>query len=231
VSGDRTAPWHPLGAGLATLAAILLSIAYLDRPVALWASGLDPAFVALCRRLTELGEGWVYLVPLGIAIATILVLRRSIEGVAGRRRLTHLLRIAVFLFAAIALSGIAADILKVLSGRARPLVPLSTGDFGWHPPGLEVRDQSFPSGHANTVAALAVSIGLLWPRWSSLAALYALAIMFTRIAVEWHYLSDLIAGAGLAVAVTLGLRAVFARRGWLFERHADGRVARRTFVD
>ena len=61
---------------------------------------------------------------------------------------------SAFLFAAIALSGLANDLIKVLVGRSRPGLLLSQGIYGFKPFSHQYYYASFPSGHANTIAAL-----------------------------------------------------------------------------
>ncbi|MFI4988722.1 MAG: phosphatase PAP2 family protein [Alphaproteobacteria bacterium] len=211
-----------LGSGALVALLVALSIAYLDRPSAQWAAGLDPAVVTFCRRLTALGNSAWYLVPLGLAVPALHLASRRSADAERAARLRWLLWAAVFLFAAIAASGLLTDLLKILFGRARPALLLRAGDFGWHPPGLSAKWQSFPSGHANTITAVALALGLLAPRLVTPLAVVALLVALTRIAVGDHYPSDVLAGAFVAFATTLALRAVFARRGWLFAKAARG---------
>ena len=98
--------------------------------------------------------------------------------------------------------------LKFLVGRMRPdggcgaycFCPLGSPQDGF---------DSFPSGHA-TVAVLLVALGLLYlPRLRvPLVALGVLACL-SRIALERHYASDVVAGVGLA------LLTVYLARRWL----------------
>lgn len=217
--------------GSATLAAILFSIAYLDRPLAQLANHLDPVIHVFCERITVLGDSAWYLIPLGVAIPMLFALQWREQDAARAAQLRRLCWIALFLFVAIALSGLVADLLKILFGRARPVLLLREDDFGWHPLSLKTKLHSFPSGHANTVIALALALGFIWPRALKLLLIAAALVALTRIAVDAHYLSDVIAGTALAVATTLWLRAFFARHGWLFERRIDEHVTQKAFVD
>jgi len=219
---------------LAAVVAFLLtalSIAFLDRPSAYWARDLGPAFVASCNSLSQLGNAAWYLVPLALAMPLIHFAHTRSADPARKMRLRWLFWAAVFLFVAIAASGLLTDLLKLLFGRARPVLLLRTGDFGWHPPGLTAKLRSFPSGHANTVTAMALALGMLVPRLrTALMALVALSL-FSRIAVGAHYPSDLIAGAAIAFATTFLLREVFARRGLLFRRTEDGGFVPKRLAD
>ncbi len=211
-----------LAAGLAAALLAALSVVYLDRPSAYWASELAPAVVAFCESLTALGNSAWYLVPLAIAIPVLHVTSRRSADPARAARLHWLLWAALFLFVAIAGSGLLTDLLKILFGRARPALLLREGDFGWHPLGLKAKLQSFPSGHANTVTTVALALGMLAPRLRKALAALAALVLLSRIAVGEHYPSDLIAGAAVAFATTVPLRAAFARHGRVFRR-TEGR--------
>jgi undecaprenyl-diphosphatase len=206
--------------------AVALLIRYGDPTVAELFESADGPVIGAYRALTVLGSSLVYLPPLGAAaVACLLLARRS----APRRRallLRHASRLA-FVFAAIAASGIVVDIVKVLVGRSRPRLLEQSGIYGFKPPGLSSVYQSFPSGHTATLFAAACAAGFLFPRWRwPLLALAAL-LAGTRLAVGAHYLSDVLAGATIAILVTLGLRWLWSRRGWVFRRGEDGGYARR----
>jgi membrane-associated phospholipid phosphatase len=205
-------------ASLALVAVLLISIRYLDRPLAVWAAGLDPLLRAACARLTLLGDSKWYLVPLALATPALYLASRQSRDAERSAYWRGLMWAAIFVFLAIALSGIAADLLKILFGRARPPLALGTADPGWQPFSLKAKFHSFPSGHANTVFALAAALGMLWRRlrWTIFA--FAVLIAATRIIVGAHYLADTIAGAALALGITAWLREGFRRRGLLFTR-------------
>jgi len=134
---------------------------------------------------------------------------------------------AGYVFAAVAVSGIIANLSKNIIGRARPkhfdeTGPLSfdfwSGDSSW---------ASFPSGHATTAMALGVSLALLFPRmrWVFLCLCFWIAV--SRLFVGVHYPSDVIAG-GILGGITAWLMArALARRRLLFGFSGDGILLRR----
>lgn len=101
-------------------------------------------------------------------------------------------------------AGIVVEIAKVLAGRHRPInKPLSSkfnGPVGY----FKTSDNdSFPSGHAAmTFAAATVISHESENTWVGLGA-YGLAgtISYSRIYVEKHYASDLVAGAVLGYSI------------------------------
>jgi membrane-associated phospholipid phosphatase len=75
---------------------------------------------------------------------------------------------------------------------------------------------SMPSGHATTVAAAAVAISAIWPRMRVVMWLYALTIMFSRVVINVHHPSDVLAGALVGVIGALMVRRWFAARRLVF---------------
>jgi undecaprenyl-diphosphatase len=69
---------------------------------------------------------------------------------------------------------------------------------------------SFPSGHAITAFAVAVSVGLFYPYLQPSLILAALLIAASRIALGMHFLSDVVAGITLGIALGVASYYVFA---------------------
>jgi membrane-associated phospholipid phosphatase len=207
-------------------AALGLLMAYGDKPIAALLYAGDGPWSGFFSRVTNVGSSVVYLVPLGLAAVALLVIARR----AMRRRRAALLRLAtnlMFVFAAIALSGLTVDLVKIAVGRARPYLWRDGGIYAFAPPGLSSLYQSFPSGHSATLFAAALATALLLPRWRWPLLALAGLLSLTRIAVGAHYPSDLLGGAAVAIAITLALRRWCAARGWVFRRLPDGRWRRR----
>jgi lipid A 4'-phosphatase len=159
---------------------------------------VKPFFVAVER----FGIGWPYLVLSGLAFTA---LRWGGSWQKLRSRAAAMREAAVipgFLFAAIAASGLVVDLIKIIVGRTRPKLLFATGtyDFGWF--GLRADDWSFPSGHAATAAALMTALWCLWPRPLLLYIAGAALVAASRVVTGAHYLSDVVAGATIAVLVT-----------------------------
>lgn len=103
-------------------------------------------------------------------------------------------RLAFFTAAANLLTAGATQLLKFLVGRERPPLRL-----------VHVESASYPSGHVSaTVAAMvatAIVVGRLWI-WIS-GTVLSVAMMYSRMYLGAHWLSDTVAGALLALGVTL----------------------------
>jgi len=207
-------PAGRIALGLGALAVIeIVSVRWIDRPLALYLhdqAGLLRPFFDLIGRL---GLGYPYLVLFGVLFAAL----RWAGAVPGLRPHASATRAAsavpAFLFAAVAASGLAVDLLKVAFGRTRPKLLFASGDYEFSWLGLQADYWSFPSGHAATVASLTVALWWLWPRQFWFYGVVAVLVAASRLVTGAHYLSDTVMGAAVAIVVTRALAAAFAR-GW-----------------
>lgn len=62
---------------------------------------------------------------------------------------------------------------------------------------------SFPSGHAITAFAVAISLGLFYPELQTCLLVMALLIAVSRIILGMHFLSDVVAGTTIGIALGL----------------------------
>ena len=175
--------------GLLLLLLAAASYALWDRSVADWAFRLPRSWANTARRLSGLGEG-VYWMVLVFAIGLTAVVRKRPAVViwAGRTAV------------AIAGAGLAANVLKVVAGRARPRA-LDSGVWGFHLFEFGYRFNSFPSGHAAIAAAVAAAICLARPRAWPFAALLWFALAGGRVLTGSHFVSDVLAGGVVGIAV------------------------------
>ncbi|HLP27873.1 MAG TPA: phosphatase PAP2 family protein [Candidatus Didemnitutus sp.] len=109
------------------------------------------------------------------------------------------------LFASVAISGITANVIKVIACRPRPPLFIERGITEWNFLGFQMDYiwNSFPSGHATTGIAIAISGSYIYPRLRWLFWTIGLAIVFGRVALNAHYLSDVIAGGMLGGFVAM----------------------------
>ena len=119
---------------------------------------------------------------------------------------------ALFVLSSLCLCGIVLHLIKWIAGRHRPIDLFNHGYFGFNFFGIGYELTSFPSGHAQTVFTLATAVTILFPRWGIPAFLIAAAVGLSRIILTAHYLSDVIAGAGVGILFTLAVRYYFDRK-------------------
>jgi lipid A 4'-phosphatase len=202
-----------VAAAVATAAVVLISLVLVDRPLALFLHARGPDLHALFEWTGRLGVAWGWLLLFGAAFAALHWGGDFPRLQAWARPMRRWSAVPAFLFATVAVSGLAADLLKIVFGRLRPKLLFGAdlygfGWFGWH------ADQwSFPSGHATTIAALMAALWVLWPRHLLFYILVGSIVAGSRVVVGAHYLSDIAAGAFVAVAATGGVAVLFARGG------------------
>jgi membrane-associated phospholipid phosphatase len=118
--------------------------------------------------------------------------------------------------ASISLAGVAVQLLKHLFGRVRPALSQDTthfyGPFGVLHDGPWTRFDSMPSGHTATAFAMAVALGLRWPRTSPLWFLLATGVGISRTLVDSHFPSDVVFGALLGSLASCMVEYWMARR-------------------
>lgn len=209
---------------LGVAAALFLCV---DHPLARWVATLDPAWIAPFEAITGLGDSRNSLVPIAGVLLIVLAAHYGLRQGRAAETMAWLAGALVFLFAAIALSGILCNVIKVIVGRARPGVGHEVGDFGFAPFSFGYDHNSFPSGHANTVFALALALGYLVPRLRPVLVILAGGVALSRVAIGVHFLSDVAGGGAVAVATTRMLRDALAARGWVFTTDTAGAVALR----
>jgi membrane-associated phospholipid phosphatase len=192
------------GIVLAVLAVVVRdthALAGVDSAVADW--GDDHATSVSTSGLkivTDLGTAWV-------AVAAIIVVA-LVELVRTRSRW-----VVPFLLAVVVGDKLLTGGLKTLIDRVRPNLNPVARTLG----------PSFPSGHSSTAAALWAAVGLIAWRWlgrRSLAPLAGVAVAFavgvaaSRVLLDVHWLTDVIAGLALgwawfaACAVAFGARVL-----------------------
>jgi membrane-associated phospholipid phosphatase len=145
---------------------------------------------------SKLGEGWAPAAA-GIFFAIVFVLFNR-PGVAAK---------IFFVALTCELTGLTGLILRILTGRTRPLAHEAQGFYGvWHDGQWIIGKyefSAFPSGHAATAMGLAAAAWLVHRGWGAVAAVYALAVMWSRIALQCHHLSDVVASTVLAIPLAV----------------------------
>lgn len=118
---------------------------------------------------------------------------------------------AALMFLSVAVSGIAANIFKIIFGRNRPSMLFESGAFGFEFFRSGYDFSSFPSGHATSAAAACVVLCYRWPAASIVWVPAALLMCASRLFTESHYLSDVMAGALLGSMTALLCRDFMLR--------------------
>lgn len=178
---------------LLTAALFCLASFYLfDTPTALFFNRFrDTPWWDAWKVATIAGESQWYLIG-GLALFALFLKTKRKIAMKG-----------LFLFSTVAASGIAADIMKVLFGRARPKLLLNEGIYGFGFLRFGHEWASFPSGHSATAFSVAVTLSLLFPRFRILFLSAAAVVAASRVVLVQHYISDIVAGSILGAATVV----------------------------
>jgi len=206
---------------IAALAVVMLML-YVDRTVSGVARMAPETVIGVFGVITFFGHSWLWWGP--AALLFLVFLAQSRRPGLHTAYYRWAAEAAAFVFAAVAGSGIVIGIIKRVVGRARPYVelPADGSPFTWFV--LNDDLQSFPSGHADTFLSVATVLSWLWPRWRWPILLAGVFGAFSRVVLHVHYLSDVMVGGAIGVAVAHLMRAWFADRGWAFQRRRDGAI-------
>jgi len=211
-----------IGAAL-VLAGVLLTMALVDAGATRFARTLPRGVVDVFNFLTDFGKGAWVLWPLGLAFVALAALPRAITPIAQAVQAAILVRVG-FLFVAIALPGLFSSIIKNMIGRARPGVPGRIDPWVFDPFHWTPAWAGMPSGHATTAFAVLAAVGTLWPRWRTVALIYAVVILISRVVVQAHFVSDTLLGAVVGITGVILIRRWFAAQRLGFSITAAGGV-------
>ncbi len=191
--------------GLSLLAAGLAAF-FLDQRVALFFN--QPylmEFRRYAREITNVGLSQHYFI---ISVFLYIYMRffapRLKPWINHPQKTDYLRRWALNFFAALVFSGLFIQVVKMVVGRQRPhrsspvfdpfVFDPFTAHWHWH---------SFPSGHSQTMFAVATMMTLAFPRLTWLWFLFAVLMCSTRVIIHDHFVSDTIMGACFGYLATL----------------------------
>ena len=186
-------------AGLAIVVRTTHGLAGIDTSAANWGHQHATAFSTEGLKLvTDFGETWMAVIA---GVVVILV-----EALTTRSRW-----VLPFLLAVVGGDQLLTDAIKQLIDRARPHLNPIAATLG----------PSFPSGHSSTAAAFWAAAALVsarwwgrraWPVLVALAVSIAVAVAASRVLLDVHWLTDVIAGLALGWAWFAACTVAFARR-------------------
>jgi len=186
---------------VAVMLLCILSYIFIDIKAALWFHTINNGrYSDLFNIITDFGESQWYLIT---GMLFFVVLRKTYPW----RALSGL-----FLASSVAASGVSADVIKYLAGRARPILYFSEQLYGFNCFHYEYEWISFPSGHAATAFSAAIVFTTLYPRWRILFLFAGTLIAFSRIFLTQHYISDVIAGSFLGMASSILLYNLYFKK-------------------
>lgn len=215
----RTAVYIRWAGWLAVALAILALLAlHADLPLAIFLhNNVSASTDRIFDQIGDLGDdGDNY------AMAALAVYALSLAGVhrgwpafwkGGYDRLT---RGALLMVAVLAVGGVITGVLKYAVARARPAYFFESGFYGLADAFSGKPFNSFPSSHALTGFAVAITLAVVVPalRWP--AIIVAMLVAGSRLVNLDHYASDVVAAGFITLAVVYALAPRFMdpRRAW-----------------
>jgi membrane-associated phospholipid phosphatase len=190
---------HSLLALTACVFAVVLCYYFVDRPVAFYVHNHQIERIDAFRWLTEPPP----LVQLGAPLVIVLLCVRRAFG--PWRLWQQSLMVACV---ALIVADQFRESLGDLCGRDWPETwhnnnpsLIGTGAYGFHP--FKVGDDagSFPSGHAARITAFAAVFCIAMPRGRWLYTIVAAPMLISLIAMNYHFVGDVVAGSTLGALV------------------------------
>jgi membrane-associated phospholipid phosphatase len=198
MDAPRTARRLVANTGIALLVGmVLVGICHLfvDRPTA-WFVHDHRCWSADFWRWPPLVSEWLK----NAAILTVMPLVLWWAWKPGGRLQTTLLAIG----ATCIVTGVLKQVLKCAAGRYWPESwthhnpsLIGSGAYGFHPFHCGPAYESFPSGHAAVTCAVMAVLWVSYPRWRWLCAFYGAFLCVSLVGMNYHFVSDVIAGAML----------------------------------
>jgi undecaprenyl-diphosphatase len=205
----------------ATVIAVITAMLVADASAIAFVKTLPHWIVATAHAITDFGRsGWT-LIPAALFIVTAAAICSPVLGRFTQLVLISLVVRAGFIFMAVGLPGLVITIGKRLIGRVRPS---DLGPFAYFPWSWRANYAGLPSGHTSAAFGAAVAIAVTWPRARIPMLIYAGVIALTRVILEAHYPSDVLAGAIVGAFGAIIVRNWFAARRLGFTTAADGSV-------
>ncbi|PYJ08446.1 MAG: hypothetical protein DMF06_12760 [Verrucomicrobia bacterium] len=204
------------------VALTLLSIFFLDQPIAAFVQKVDGRSSVILQQGTSLLEviigsslpKWPPAFPLARYALTYALLTTGLVLFAWKAA-RSIARMLLFIGSTQLVIRLTAGTLKGVFERLRPFEVIQAGDWDWK--FFTGNGNSFPSGHGAYFWGLYFPLAFLFPRYRIPFLLIPLFISVARVGVNDHWCSDVLGSIAIAAGITL----VFT---WLFrmkERTVD----------
>jgi membrane-associated phospholipid phosphatase len=182
------------------LIATVVAIFLVDGPVAVAMQDASPGLLrAIGRAVTALEIVFGFPISKYLSGAVVVLIGIVLAPFARHRPLA-------WSFAFVGLSQLTtrlvAGVLKTVFGRLRPYETLADGV--WNDAWFVDDGNAFPSGHAAHFWGFWFALALLLPRWRWPLLLVPVFTSFARVAVNDHYVGDVLGSAAVAALLTLG---------------------------
>jgi membrane-associated phospholipid phosphatase len=110
-------------------------------------------------------------------------------------------------------AGFVAAKLKIIFGRPPPEALLNEGAYGFHFFSGGIGFDSFPSSHAAIAAGIAGALSVIWPAHRRMFLGFAVIVAASRFIIGAHYLSDVLLGCAVGLAIVVLIQTLFSQCG------------------
>lgn len=183
---------HPYYCCMIFLTLMILSYLYVDRSVSEWMLAAPYLLVSICKAINMLiaPELCIFALPLLFYIFRAWLKKESLAN--------------LFLLMAISVNASQAVIcpIKMFFGRYRPDLWLTQHLYGFGFWAHTDNEMSFPSGHAVAIASILFSVACVYPKKFYHLLTLTFILSFSRVVVEKHYISDILASLLIAFLVS-----------------------------
>jgi membrane-associated phospholipid phosphatase len=184
---------------------------FLDKPIAFFVYTRQWLVkYPIVDLLTNIGVGFFYMFSLAIAAC---LFRFVIHNPPWEHR-------AWFLWLSVLVPNLVCLVMKILLGRARPEMLISSDLYGFYGFQKTALYWSFPSGHTTTIMGFMLGCGALFPKYLWRFVVFGLFISALRVVLLKHYLSDVIAATYLSL-IEVGLLYHWLK-GYVFDSKKTG---------
>jgi membrane-associated phospholipid phosphatase len=184
-----------------TAAVVPVSVQWFDRPIALWVYDIFGG-----RRIPTMLADRIFSISLLSAIVFVIC---GLVAIMGRRFSKLEAAVAMCAISTLA-TTIVKDQLKFAFGRTWPdtwgpgiVSFLRDNVYGFHFFQSGKSFESFPSGHAAVAAAVLSVVWILFPKRRVICAIGVVAVDIGLVALNVHFLSDVVAGTFLGLSTGL----------------------------
>ena len=184
-----------------TAVVVSVSVQWFDRPIALWVYDIFGG-----RRIPTMLADRIFSISLVSAIVFVIC---GLVAIMGRRFSKLEAAVAMCAISTLA-TTIIKDQLKFAFGRTWPdtwgpgiVSFLRDNVYGFHFFQSGKSFESFPSGHAAVAAAVLSVVWILFPKRRVICAIGVVAVDIGLVALNVHFLSDVVAGTFLGLSTGL----------------------------
>lgn len=183
----------------------ILSYFFLDKKIAFFFKPHDTILFTWSDSITRLGYPAIY-----ICFFALLALLGWIFC-----QKTKVMQYALFVLSALIATAIVQNILKIILGKARPVMLFNEDVYGFYFMQRINEFWSLPSGLITTFTALLTALCFIVPRYWSGIIIVLVVISFTRLVVTVHYLSDMLATLYIAMIIVIWTAKFFRKQHWI----------------